>query len=62
MASDSPSAKELITTFDKFKNVQFYKVNKQVDAAPTNQEIPEWSSCNNLKYITHKEMEQKLYN
>ena len=49
-------------TFDKFKNVQFYKVNKQVDAAPTNQEIPEWSSCNNLKYITHKEMEQKLYN
>lgn len=49
-------------TFDKFGHVQFYKVNKQVDAAPTNQEIPEWSSCNNLKYITHKEMEQKLYN
>ena len=49
-------------TFNKFKNVQFYKVNKKVDAAPTNQEISEWSSCNNLKYITHEEMDEMLYN
>ena len=69
-------------TFDKFPDVQFYKVNKRGDAArgktswamdvnfrfprgnaaQTNQEIPEWSSCPNLKYITQEEMEQMLYN
>ena len=47
-------------TFNKFKDVQFYKVNrgKQKTASTIN----EWSSCDNLKYISIEEMEQKLYN
>jgi hypothetical protein len=51
-------------TFDKFSNVQFYKVNKSRDGeeAKTASKIPEWSSCENLTYITQDEMEQQLYN
>ena len=47
-------------TFDKFKDVQFYKVNrgKQKTASTIN----EWSKCENLKYISIEEMDQKLYN
>jgi len=47
-------------TFDKFKDIQFYKVNK--GKQKTASTINEWSSCENLKYISVKEMEQKLYN
>jgi len=47
-------------TFDKFPDTQFYKVNK--GETKTASEIPEWSSCSNLKYITQEEMEQTLYN
>ena len=47
-------------TFNKFKDVQFYKVNrgKQKTASTIN----EWSKCENLKYISIEEMDQKLYN
>ena len=47
-------------TFDKFKDVQFYKVNK--GEAKTASRISEWRSCKNLKYISIEEMEQRLYN
>jgi len=47
-------------TFDKFPDTQFYKVNKGEDF--TALEIPEWSSCANLKYITQEKMLQQLYN
>jgi hypothetical protein len=47
-------------TFDKFKDVQFYKVNK--GEAKTASTISEWSDCENLKYISVEEMDQKLYN
>ena len=43
-------------TFDKFKDVQFYKVDK------AKVEMSEWQDCANLKYITQEEMEQQLYN
>ena len=47
-------------TFNKLKDVQFYKVNrgKQKTASTIN----EWSKCENLKYISIEEMDQKLYN
>ena len=48
-------------TFDKFPNVQFYKVNKGAEAK-TDMPIKEWSDCPNLKYITQEEMAQRLYN
>jgi len=48
-------------TFDKFPNVQFYKVNKGTEAK-TDMPIKEWSDCPNLKYITQEEMAQMLYN
>jgi len=48
-------------TFDKFKDVQFYKVNKE-EEAKTASTINEWQGCDNLTYITQKEMEQRLYN
>jgi len=48
-------------TFDKFKDVQFYKVNKE-EEAKTASTISEWQGCDNLTYITQKEMEQRLYN
>ena len=44
-------------TFDKFKDVQFYKVNK--GEAKTASTINEWSDCENLKYIFVEEMDQK---
>ena len=49
-------------TFDKFPDTQFYKVNSNTPGDFTALEIPEWSSCANLKYITQKEMKQTLYN
>ena len=48
-------------TFDKFPNTQFYKVNKGAETK-TDMPIKEWSDCPNLKYITQKEMAQRLYN
>ena len=48
-------------TFNKFPNTQFYKVNKGAEAK-TDMPIKEWSDCPNLKYITQKEMAQRLYN
>ena len=48
-------------TFDKFTNTQFYKVNRGAEAK-TDMPIKEWSTCPNLKYITQKEMAQRLYN
>ena len=47
-------------TFNKFKDIQFYKVNK--GEAKTASTINEWSSCANLKYITQEKMLQQLYN
>ena len=47
-------------TFDKFPDTQFYKVNK--GETKTASEIPQWSSCSNLKYMTQEEMTQMLYN
>jgi hypothetical protein len=49
-------------TFDKFSKVQFYKVNSDTPGDFTASEIPEWSSCANLKYITQEKMAQMLYN
>ena len=49
-------------TFDKFPNTQFYKVNSNTPGDFTALEIPEWSSCANLKYITQEKMLQQLYN
>tara|TARA_B110000967_G_C18821653_1_gene529046 strand:- start:315 stop:1112 length:798 start_codon:yes stop_codon:yes gene_type:complete len=49
-------------TFDKFSKVQFYKVNSNTPGDFTASEIPEWSSCANLKYITQEKMAQMLYN
>ena len=47
-------------TFDKFPDVQFYKVNK--GKAKTTYTINEWNSCKNLKYITQEKMAEMLYN
>ena len=49
-------------TFDKFPDTQFYKVNSNTPGDFTALEIPEWSSCANLKYITQEKMLQQLYN
>ena len=46
-------------TFDKFP---IFKNSCRIKIAKTASEIPEWSSCSNLKYITQEEMEQQLYN
>ena len=56
----SDIGKTAFDIFDKFKDVQFYKVNrgKQKTASTIN----EWSKCENLKYISIEEMDQKLYN
>ena len=48
-------------TFNKFKDVQFYKVNlNKVGTSPIDCEVGEWKDCNNLSYITHKEMAKSL--
>ena len=48
-------------TFDKFPNIQFYKVNKGAEAK-TDLPIKEWSTCPNLKYISIEQMTKRLYN
>ena len=48
-------------TFNKFKYVKFYKVN--LNAIGTTQidcEIDEWKECDNIEYITQKEMVKSL--
>ena len=46
---------------NKFKDVQFYKVNlNKVGTSPIDCEVDEWKDCNNLSYITHKEMAKSL--
>ena len=48
-------------TFNKFKDIQFYKVNlNKIDTSPIDCEVDEWKDCDNLSYITHKEMAKSL--
>ena len=48
-------------TFDKFSNVQFYKVNlNTIGTSAIDCEIDEWKDCDNLTYITQKEMVKSL--
>ena len=49
------------TNFDKYPEVQFYKVNK--DVLGTNDTccfVEEWRDCQNLQYITQEEVERLL--
>ena len=47
-------------TFDKFKDVQFYKVNREAKTAST---INEWSDCKKPKvYLRWKKWIKRLYN
>ena len=48
-------------TFDKFPNTQFYKVNiNPIGTSAIDCEIKEWKDCNNLTYITQKELVENL--
>ena len=48
-------------TFNKFKDIQFYKVNiNPVGTSAIDCEIEEWKDCNNLIYITQKELVESL--
>ena len=48
-------------TFNKFKDVQFYKVNlNDIGETPIDVEIGEWKDCANLSYMTQKEMVESL--
>ena len=48
-------------TFNKFKNVKFYKVNlNSIGTSAIDCEIDEWKDCANLSYITQKEMVKSL--
>ena len=48
-------------TFNRFKDVQFYKVNpNELDTTPIDCKVDEWKDCVNLSYITQKEMVQSL--
>ena len=48
-------------TFNKFKNTQFYKVNiNPIGTSAIDCEIKEWKDCNNLTYITQKELVESL--
>ena len=44
-------------TFNKFKDVKFYKVNE--DEA-INVTVDEWEDCDNLEYITLQEDDKKF--
>ena len=47
--------------FNKFKDVNFYKVNMNAIGTSTiDCEIDEWKDCDNLTYITQKEMVKGL--
>tara|TARA_E500000331_G_C17014973_1_gene608102 strand:- start:201 stop:785 length:585 start_codon:yes stop_codon:yes gene_type:complete len=49
------------TNFDKYPEVQFYKVNK--DVLGTNDTccfVEEWRDCQNLQYITQEEVQRLL--
>ena len=45
-------------TFDKFKDVKFYKVNPNDEAI--NVKVDEWQDCDNLEYITLHELDKKF--
>ena len=48
-------------TFNKFKYVKFYKVNlNTIGTTQIDCEIDEWKECNNVEYITQKEMVKSL--
>ncbi len=48
-------------TFNKFKDTQFYKVNiNPIGTSAIDCEIKEWKDCNNLTYITQKELVESL--
>ena len=48
-------------TFNKFKDVNFYKVNRHtIGISTVDCEINEWKDCDNLTYITQKEMIKSL--
>ena len=50
-------------TFNKFKDVNFYKVNlNTIGTSSIDCEIDEWKDCDNLTYITQKEMVKALTN
>ncbi len=41
-------------------DITFYKVNKDESEVPTCRELPEWSKLLNIKYMTHKQLLDKL--
>ena len=45
-------------TFDKFKDIKFYKVNPE--DKEINVRIEEWESCNNLEYITLTDLDNRF--
>ena len=50
-----------LNTFNKFKDTQFYKVNiNPIGTSAIDCEIKEWKDCNNLTYITQKELVKSL--
>jgi len=49
------------TNFDKYPEVNFYKVNKDVlGTDDTCCFVEEWRDCENLQYITQEEVERLL--
>ena len=45
-------------TFDKFKDIKFYKVNPEDEVI--NVRVEEWKDCDNLDYITLQELDNKF--
>ena len=46
-------------TFNKFKDVNFYKVNPNEDS-PINTKIDEWNKCENLQYISLQDLDKRF--
>jgi len=46
-------------TFNKFKDIQFYKVNPNEDS-PINTKIDEWNECENLQYISLQDLDKRF--
>ena len=46
-------------TFNKFKDIQFYKVNPNEDS-PINTRIDEWNECENLQYISLQDLDKRF--
>ena len=46
-------------TFNKFKDIQFYKVNPNEDS-PINAKIDEWNECENLQYISLQDLDKRF--